>query len=223
MRGFGVKSFTKASEKVIPHATIARLSTIYNVLEQLILSDGCPHISSNKIGELIGVPSHTIRKDINYLGDIGMLGKGYGTKDLRAVIAQKLGLEKRRAAIVGLGKLGTAILDYKNFFSAGIEIVAGFDSDINRIDTIKTRTPLFASREMTDRVKEYGIEMAFLTCSPDAANICFERLAAGGIKAIINFTPKILFSEKIHIRNIGLVLESTILSAMIGLDKLGRI
>jgi len=208
---------------MIPNAAVERLSTIYNLLEQVILNGNDTHISSNKIGELIGVPSHTIRKDINFLGDIGQLGKGYSAKELRALIAKKLGIEKRRAAIVGLGKLGSAIMDYKNFFSAGIEIVAGFDSDINRIDTIKTRIPCFPSREITDIVKEKNIEMAFLTCSPDAAKVCFERLEKGGIKAMINFTPNILLSDTIHIRNIGLVLESTILSAKIGLDNIENI
>lgn len=204
---------------MIPNATIERLSTVYNLLEQVILSGESTHISSNKIGELIGVPSHTIRKDISFFGDIGQLGKGYSIKELRAQIGKDLGLEKRRAAVVGLGKIGSAIMEYKNFSSAGIEIVAGFDSDINRIDTLKTDTPLFPAREITDRIKEKNIEIAFLTCSPEAAKICFERLEKGGIKAILNFTPTILVSDKIHIRNMDFGLESTILSAMIGLHN----
>lgn len=204
---------------MIPSAAIERLSKIYNLLEQVILNGDDTHISSSKIGVLIGVPSHTIRKDINFLGDIGQLGKGYSAKDLRALIAKKLGLTKRRAAIVGLGKIGTAIMEYDRFFSAGIEIVAGFDSDINRIDTIKTRIPLFPAREISEIVKQKNIEIAFLASSPEAAKICFERLEKGGIKAILNFTSTILVSDKIHIRNMDFGLESTILSAQIGLDN----
>jgi redox-sensing transcriptional repressor len=208
---------------MIPNATIERLSTIYSLLEQIILNGdngiSVSHISSNRIGELIGVAPHTIRKDINFLGDVGQLGKGYALKDLRALIGNKLGLQKRKAAIVGLGKLGMTLMEYKRFFSAGVEIVAGFDSDINRIDTLKTSIPLFASREITEIVKQKEIELALLTCSPEAAKVCFERLEKGGIKAIVNFTPSILLSDKIHIKNYDLVLESTILSAMIGLDN----
>ena len=208
---------------MIPNATIERLSTIYNLLEQIILNgdDGVhiTHISSNKIGELIGVAPHTIRKDINFLGDVGQLGKGYSLKQLRNLIGKKLGLQKRSAAIVGLGKVGMTLMEYKRFFSADIEIVAGFDSDVNRIDTIKTKIPLYPSREISEVVKKKNIDIAFLTCSPEAANVCFDRLKQGGIKAIVNFTPSILLSDTIYIKNYDLVLESTILSAMIGLEE----
>jgi len=205
---------------MIPNAAIERLSMIYNLLGQLAANgENIAHISSGKIGEIIGVPSHTIRKDINFLGDVGRRGKGYSIKDLQNAIAQKLCLTKRKAAVVGLGKIGSAILEHERFFSTGVEIVAGFDSDINRIDIIKTKTPLFTSREITEVVRNENIEIAFLTSSPQAAKVCFERLEAGGIKAILNFTPTILTSEKIHIRNIDLVLETTILSTMIGLDN----
>jgi redox-sensing transcriptional repressor len=217
-----VKTFTNGG-LMIPNATIQRLSMIYNLLEQLITNGdngkAITHISSARIEEIMGVQSHTIRKDINFLGDIGQLGKGYPLKDLRTVIAEKLCLGKRKAAVIGLGKIGRAILEYESFFSAGVEIVAGFDSDVNRIDTIKTKIPLFASREITETVQNKNIEIAFLTSSPESAKVCFERLEKGNIKAILNFTPTILASEKIHIRNIDLGLETTILSAMIGLDN----
>ncbi|MDR0304486.1 MAG: redox-sensing transcriptional repressor Rex [Chitinispirillales bacterium] len=207
---------------MIPNASIERLSMIYNLLEQLeIIGDNgemISHISSGRIGEIIGIPPHTIRKDINFLSDVGRLGKGYPIKGLRTLIAEKLCLTKRKAAIVGLGKIGSAILEHERFFSAGVEIAAGFDSDINRIDIIKTKIPLFASREITEVIQNKNIEIAFLTSSPESAKVCFERLEAGGVKAILNFTPTILASEKIHIRNIDLVLETTILSAMIGLN-----
>jgi redox-sensing transcriptional repressor len=180
------------------------------------------HVSSGRLGELIGVPSHTVRKDINFLQGIGQLGKGYSVKDLRTLIGKKLGIEKRNAAVIGLGKIGTAIMEYEGFFSAHIEIVAGFDSDINRIDTIKTKVPLFASREISEIVEQKGIELAFLTSSPESAKVCFERLQKGGIKAILNFTPTFLVSDKIHIRNMDLVLESTILSAMTGLEDFDK-
>jgi len=211
---------------MIPNAAVGRLSVIYNLLEQIALNgdDGVrvSHISSGRIGALTGVAPHTVRKDISFLEDIGLHGKGYSVKGLRALIAKKLGLEKRKAAVIGLGKIGTAIMEYDKFLSSEIEIVAGFDSDINRIDTIKSKIPLFPSREIEDVIKQKGVEIAFLTSSPESAKICFERLEAGGIKAILNFTPTILVSEKIHIRNIDLVLESTVLSAMIGLDGLER-
>jgi len=212
---------------MIPNATIERLCVIHNMLEQIML-DGdngvcVSHISSNRIGEIIGVAPHTVRKDVNFLdGVIGQLGKGYSVKELRLLIAQKLGLGKRKAAVIGLGKIGTAIMEYEKFLSAQIEIVAGFDSDINRIDTIKSKIPLYPSREIGEIVRQKGIDIAFLASSSESAKVCFERLEAGGVKAILNFTPTFLVSDKIHIRNMDLVLESTILSAFTGLDDLKR-
>jgi len=209
---------------MLPNATIERLCIVHNLLEQIMLNGDngtcVSHISSNRIGEIIGVPSHTVRKDVNFLEGIGQLGKGYAVKELRALIANKLGLRKRKSAVVGLGKIGTAIIDYEMFLSAGIEIVAGFDSDVNRIDTIKSKVPLYPSREISDIVKQKGIELAFLTSSPESARMCFNRLTEGGIKSIMNFTPTFFASETIHIRNVDLVLISTMLSAMMGLDDL---
>ena len=204
---------------MIPNATVQRLSTIYSLLEHEDFT--ClTHISSWKIGEVLGVLPHTVRKDINFLGDIGRLGKGYPIDRLRSLITKELGITKRKAAVIGLGKIGSAIMNYENFSSSDIEIVAGFDSDINRIDTIKTKIPLFASRQISEIVQDKNIEIAFLTSSPESARTCFERLEEGGIKAILNFTPIFMASDKIHIRNMDLGLEATILSAMIGLDDI---
>jgi len=209
---------------MIPNATVERLSIIYNLLEQIVASGGddAELISSGRIAELTGVLTHTVRKDISFLGGAGLPGKKYSTKELKTLIAEKLGLAKRKAAVIGLGKIGATIMEYDKFSSSEIEIVAGFDSDINRIDTIKSKIPLFPSREIGEIVKQKEIEIAFLTSSPESAKVCFERLEIGGIKAILNFTPTVLVSEKIHIRNIDFILESTILSAMIGLDNLEK-
>ncbi|MCL1946398.1 MAG: redox-sensing transcriptional repressor Rex [Chitinivibrionia bacterium] len=209
---------------MIPKAATERLSVMYTLLGQILENgtDDAKLISSKRIGKLLGILTHTVRKDLSFLGGAGSPGKRFSTKELKDVIAEKLGLAKRKAAVIGLGKIGTTIMEYDKFSSSEIEIVAGFDSDINRIDTIKTKIPLFPSREIGEIVKQKGIEIAFLTSSPESAKVCFERLEAGGIKAILNFTPIILESEKIHIRNIDFILESTILSAMIGLDNLEK-
>jgi redox-sensing transcriptional repressor len=102
----------------IPKPTINRLCKIYSLLEEF--EDKAEvTVSSKAIGERMGVGSHSVRKDINYLGEIGTVGSGYEVSRLKAHIGKRLGLNvERKACVVGLGKLGRAIMHMKSSFPA---------------------------------------------------------------------------------------------------------
>lgn len=205
----------------ISDATLKRLTQVYRTLSRLIwFEPEVKYVSSAKLGELIDFPSHTIRKDISCLGEIGNSGRGYDVVDLHDFIAEKLGLHKeRKAAVVGLGRIGTAILDYGRFGKSGFNVVAGFDSNINRVDTLVADVPLFPAYEMTDIVREKGIELAFLTVPAEGAEKSLQRLIDGGIKGVVNFSPIVLKSDDIIIRNVDITGELTLLSALITVNE----
>lgn len=137
----------------IPKPTISRLCKIYSLLEELE-DKGQLKLSSNEIGRRLGVGSHNIRKDLTYLGETGTTGSGYEIKKLKDQIAESLGFtRKRKACIVGLGKMGTAILSNEMFFSKNFDIIAGFDTNINRLETLKIDIPLYPTYDIPVVVK----------------------------------------------------------------------
>lgn len=205
----------------ISKPALIRLCNLYSLLEELSLS-GKETISSAELAKMFGSSAHTIRKDINFLGEIGNSGAGYKIKKLYAHIDNELRLNKSRTAcIVGLGRIGSAILSYERFAESGLTIVAGFDSDINLLDTIQTDVPVFPTYEIPEIVKQKNIELSVLAVPAHAAQDIADRLILAGVKGIVNFSPAILTcnDSRVHIKNMDLINEFNVLSACISLDE----
>jgi redox-sensing transcriptional repressor len=195
---------------------IERLSILYTMLERLEKS-GRTVVTSSELGRIMNVPAHTIRKDINFLGQTGR-EEGYNVSALKDIIGKELGFGKpRKACIVGLGRLGCAIINFAGFLDSNIKIEAGFDSNINRIETLETDIPLFPACDIVDIVKDKNIELGVITVPPASAQATADRLIHGGVKGILNFAPVILKVEKpgIEVRNFYVLEEFRILSALI--------
>ena len=200
----------------IPDPTIERLCKVYTLLER-IQNEGRDVISSAEIEKETGIPAHTVRKDISQIGTIKSSKNGYNTEDLLKLIKKTFNLgTRKKACIVGLDILGSAILNYKLAHNTDYEIAAGFDSNINRMEMMNTDVPLFPTYEIPDKVKELSIEFGIIAVAPEKAKETAEKLAEGGIKGIINYSPIILnLNNKIIVKNIYLAEEIRLLSAMI--------
>jgi redox-sensing transcriptional repressor len=171
---------------------------------------------------LTGWSSHTIRKDISYLegeGSGGFFGTsaGYDPVTLIPAIKQALGLgEHRRLCVVGLGRLGSAYLNYRGFgipgdpanVSGEFELAAGFDTSVNRVEILKSPVPLYPAFKMAEVISRFGIELALLCVPADAAQAAAEKLAAAGIRGIVNFAPLMLhLPPEIAVRNVYVIDE----------------
>ena len=205
----------------LSEATLKRLILMYRTLSRMIrYSDDVSTVSSAQLGELIGVPSHSIRKDLSNLGEIGSSGKGYDVEKLTHFLAEKLELNReRKACVVGLGKIGTALIEYETFSNSGFEMVAGFDSDMNRVDTIRTTVPVYPAYKIAEVLAKENIEMAFLAVPAMAVAKTIKRLKEGGILGIVNLSPVVLTEDDVFIQNIDLTGELTMLSAMISVNN----
>ena len=200
----------------IPQPTIIRLCTIYQFLFELE-KEGVTSISSTELDAKIGVASHTIRKDINYLGEIGNTRGGYDVSRLKNHIAIHLRIgPQQKSCVVGLGHLGQAILQSSSLGGGEFKIVAGFDSNVNKLETIKASVPLFPSYEIADVVRSMGIDLAVIAVPPENARDVAGRLFEGGIKGILNFAPVVIKPGKsgVIVRNIDIGQEFRILSVL---------
>ena len=118
------------------------------------------------------------------------------TRIARNRVRSSLGLGiKRNACIVGLGRLGSAILNYPDFIPSGFEIKAGFDSNINKIELIITDIPLYPSYEIEEAVRREKIQLGIIAVPPQSAQNTAKKLIDGGVKGIVNFAPIVIKSE----------------------------
>jgi redox-sensing transcriptional repressor len=195
---------------------IERLSILYSILEDFEKSKKTL-VSSAELGRLMNIQPHTIRKDINFLGQAGGEA-GYNVSILKNIIKQSLGFDvPRNACIVGLGRLGSAIMNFSGFLGSNIKIAAGFDSSINRIETFVCDIPLFPAYEIPEIVKSKNIELGVIAVPPTSAQMTADRLIDGGVKGIINFAPVTIKvnTPEIVVRNFYVLEEFRILSALI--------
>jgi redox-sensing transcriptional repressor len=157
--------------------------------------NGTP-ISSAEIELLTGWPSNTIRKDISSLaaGTEISTNLGYDAAKLIEVIRDTLGFssESQKCCIVGLGRLGSAFLDYSGFQGSSFTLCAGFDSNVNRIEILKAPFPLYPTFKMKEVIGRLGILHAILCVPQSQAQNCAIKLVECGIAGIVNFTPSLL-------------------------------
>jgi redox-sensing transcriptional repressor len=111
--------------------------------------------------------------------------------------------------VVGLGRLGSAYLNFSAFENSGeFELVAGFDTNVNRVEILKSPIPLYPAYKMGEVIGRFGIEMALLCVPGEAAQGAAERLAAAGIQGIVNFAPAALrLPAGVVVRNVYVVDE----------------
>jgi redox-sensing transcriptional repressor len=171
------------------------------------------HITSAEIESLTGWSSLTIRKDVSYLRNPEGLplggSAGYNPQALLTCIRESLGLEKkRRFCIMGLGRLGSAYLNYSYANASGFELAAGFDTNVNRVEILDSPVPLYPAYKAKEVIPRLAIEIALLCVPAKTAQSAAEKLAAAGIRGVVNFAPVILdLPKNIAVRNIHLVDE----------------
>jgi redox-sensing transcriptional repressor len=204
-------------KKPIPICSVERLCAIFNLIEQWE-EVGMQKVSSIELGKQLGINANSIRKDISYLGEIGNCRAGYSLATLKESLIQNLNINRKRVVcIVGLGRLGSAILKYEQLSQNGFKIAAGFDTNINKIETIQTKVPLYPASEIALVVRRERIELGLLAVPGAAAVETAKRLIDGGIRGIVNFSAVVLKPEKgVFIRNIDLVSELRVISVITG-------
>jgi redox-sensing transcriptional repressor len=200
----------------LSNATIYRLCGILKV-SQDALANGKEYLPSNKLGQVLEESADTIRKDVTKLQNIESGKSGYKLKTLIDGIKSCLNLQHRKSCcVVGLGNIGSGILNYKGFFEHGYDIVAGFDASNNKIEMLDTDIELYPMYEIEDVVKAKGIELGIIAVPEAYAQEIADMLINGGVKGIVNFAPVVIKtnSANIHVRNIDLTTELNFLSAL---------
>lgn len=189
----------------IPRATAKRLPLYYRYL-QYLASSGRTKISSADLSEAVKVDSATIRRDFSYFGALGKRGYGYDVETLLNFFSKKLNQEQlTHVALVGVGHLGRALLNYNFQSQNNIRISAGFDVNEELVDTVFEGVPIYHVDDLVEQINAQQIEIAIITVPGSEAQAITDRLADNGIKGIMNFTPiRLTVPEDIRILNVDL-------------------
>jgi redox-sensing transcriptional repressor len=176
--------------KHLPHKTIERLSQYRRAL-LICAAKGKVHIFSHEIAKIQHITPVQVRRDIMLIGYTGTLRKGYIIQELIDLIGDIIDTkEGLNVAVVGIGNLGRAMINYFNGKRTKLSIVAGFDSNPDKIDRIYSGVKGYHIDQMGEIIKKENIAIAIITVPAGAAPEIADKLVNAGIKGILNYTPK---------------------------------
>ena len=197
----------------VAESTVRRLSLYLRFLEEFEVQ-GIETVSSGELASRGSTTSAQVRKDLSFFGSFGKRGLGYPVPELADRLREILGLKQRyQVGMIGAGKIGSALVQYRGFRQRGFDIIAIFDSDpakigrhwngltIQNIDTLEAE---FAKRPM---------DMAVLVTPAEAAQPVTDRLVKLGVNAILNFAPvQLMVPDDVVVKTVNLALELETLS-----------
>lgn len=205
----------------IPKNTRKRLTLLLEFL------NGCKKekVTSIEISQALGCKDSLIRFDLRYVRFSGGVSNGYDVNLLKKEVGRTLGLsfcadEKnaecvkdniakcvKKLCIVGLGRLGAALLDQGIFYESGFEVCAGFDSSLNRVELLRSTFELYPASRIESVIPQQKIEYAILCCAENEAQKMADRLVKAGIKGIVNYTRAVVrIPTEVKIENVSPVL-----------------
>ncbi|MFB0834843.1 redox-sensing transcriptional repressor Rex [Arthrobacter halodurans] len=203
----------RAADKVLPEATLGRLTLYLRVLDSLA-AEGTETVSSEVLAEASGVNSAILRKDLSLLGTFGRRGVGYEVGVLAGFISGTLGLDRDwRVAIVGAGNLGRALAGYGGFRGNGFRLVALLDQSPELIGRRFADLDVRDAGELETLLPADAVNMAVLAVPGAAAQALCERVVAAGVRNILNFAPVVLqVPPGVQVRKVDMARELQILA-----------
>ena len=192
----------------IPQATAKRLPLYYRFIQNLHAS-GKLRVSSAELSEAVKVDSATIRRDFSYFGALGKKGYGYNVNYLLSFFRKTLDQDElTQVALIGVGNLGTAFLNYNFMKNNNTKIEIAFDVSPEKVGTFIGDVPIFDMDALESKLANSNIKVAILTVPAQAAQPITDRLVAANVKAILNFTPaRLSVPDSIRVHHIDLAVE----------------
>ena len=192
----------------IPQATAKRLPLYYRFLKNLHTS-GKQRVSSAELSEAVKVDSATIRRDFSYFGALGKKGYGYNANYLLTFFQKALDQDElTKVALIGVGNLGTAFLNYNFLKNNNTKIEVAFDVDLAKMGTKIREVPVYHMDDLEKVLLDQNISVVILTVPAPVAQVITDRLVNAEVKGILNFTPaRLNVPPSIRVHHIDLAVE----------------
>lgn len=175
---------------------------------------GVETVSSEALAARGGTTSAQVRKDLSFFGSFGKRGLGYPVRELARRLREILGLKRSyRVLIVGAGKIGSALAQYRGFGQRGFNVAAVYDSDPAKIGTEWDGQVVRDVAQLERDLEREPMDIAIVSTPASVAQEVTDRLVRAGIKAILNFAPvQLRVPSGVIVRNVNMALELEALS-----------
>ena len=171
-------------------AVIKRLPRYFRYLREIIRM-GKTRVSSAELSRMMNVTASQIRQDLNCFGGFGQQGYGYNVNYLYTKICEILGVGCGfRAAVIGAGNLGAALVRSPMFEKRGVDVVAMFDVSESVVGKKIGNVKVYHTDVMEEKLEKYGVEIVILTLPKEYADEAAIRLSKTNVKGVWNFTGK---------------------------------
>jgi redox-sensing transcriptional repressor len=170
----------------------ARLSRYLQVLSQA-RKMGKERISSQEIAEYTNINATQIRRDLSAFGKFGKRGVGYRTDALLEEIRQILRTQgQHNIALVGAGRLGSAIASSPIFAEHGITIAAVLDIDPEKVGERVGDLTISSIADIGEIAREQNIIVGVIAVPASSAQDAADALIDAGAKIIFNYSEALL-------------------------------
>ncbi len=187
----------------VSSAVIRRLPRYYRHLTDLTLA-GVVRISSNTLGKAMNLTASQIRQDLSCFGEFGQQGYGYNVESLRNAVSEILGMDQKHTAIIlGVGNLGRALMENFHFSRSGFVLTAAFDVNPSLVGKSLAGVPVYSVEHPNSDLQSTPTSVGVLTVPRTAAAPMADRLVAGGVRGIWNFT-----NAELNVHKSGVVVEN---------------
>lgn len=214
-----IKKVINKKNKKIPEPTLRRLPVYYHYIRKFLQDNKDDFISCTQIARELHLIPIQVRKDLEYTAAQGRPKVGYSVPDLLRSIEYFLGWNNTTEAIlVGCGHLGSAFLGYNGFKDYGLNVIAAFDSDLEKVGKKISGKSIYSVKVMPKIIKRMNIKIGILAVPGEVAQGLADLMVQAGIRAIWNFAPvKINASKEVIIQHENLASSLAVLSKRLAL------
>ena len=197
----------------ISESAVRRLSLYLRILEDLERK-GRNTVSSEEMSGRSATTAAQVRKDLSLFGSFGKRGLGYAVTELAERLKKILGLDRRwRVALVGVGRIGSALVEYGGFAERGYDVVAIFDSDASKVGGKWGGLCVRDISEFEAVSNDESVEMVILAIPVEAVPSVMEHVEKAGVRGILNFAPtKLKVPLGVAVKDVNMVMELEALS-----------
>ena len=202
-----------AVSRKISESAVRRLSLYLRILEDLERK-GQNTVSSEEMSGRSATTAAQVRKDLSLFGSFGKRGLGYAVTELAERLKKILGLDRRwRVALVGAGRIGSALVEYGGFAERGYDVVAIFDSDASKVGGKWGGLCVRDISEFEAVSNDESVEMVILAIPVEAVPSVMKHVEKAGIRGILNFAPtKLKVPLGVAVKDVNMVMELEALS-----------
>ena len=197
----------KKSNLVVSTRTIERLS-LYRRLLIGLREQEVSHVFSHQLADFARVTAAQVRRDLMYIGYSGSTQRGYEVTGIIESLAAFLDKpEGIGAALVGVGQLGTALLNYFVGRRPNLSIVAAFDVSPKCIGKDYNGCPCYPMEELKTVIKKEEITVAIVAVPGSKAQEVADELVQAGVRGILNFAPlRLSVPERVFVEDLDMTI-----------------